>query len=182
MDCQSVNRAESLLSHCQNAPFLRGFLFDDALPVRTARVCSTHRRRLYIVDQLLRHPIPSLTEPHLLGCLRIFWRAVNRPGSADAAAAVMRLVLGILDRASSLKDCENVHSSPSGIDCLGSTPQTDARRASPQRPAPDDASAGTAPAGAGLSLSSLALERRLVSKQRTTPRFRTVARSKIPNT
>ena len=56
-------------------------------------------------------------------------------------------MLGILDR-------EKSHLGPSGTDCAGSTPSTDACRAGSQRSAPDYQSAVTAPAGAGPSLSS----------------------------
>jgi hypothetical protein len=62
-------------------------------------------------------------------------------------------MLGILDRASSLKDPENTFSGPSPTDREGGAPSTEARRTSPQRPAPDDASAAPARAGAGLSQS-----------------------------
>ena len=58
-------------------------------------------------------------------------------------------LLESLDRASSLKDREHTDLGPSRMNCSGSTPPTDARRESPQRPAPDDASAAPAPAGAG---------------------------------
>ena len=58
-------------------------------------------------------------------------------------------MLGVSDRASSLKDRDNTHLGPSGIYLVGSTPSTDACRASPRRSAPDNASAAPAPAGAG---------------------------------
>ena len=62
-------------------------------------------------------------------------------------------MLGILDRASSLKDRENTRLGSSPTDYEGSAPSTHAHRTSPQRPAPDDASAARARAGAGLSQS-----------------------------
>ena len=81
-------------------------------------------------------------------------RAGLRISIALSVDLMAQLLLGILDRASSLKDRENTHLGSSPTDYEGGAPSTDAHRTSPQRPAPDDASAAPAPAGVGLSQSS----------------------------
>jgi hypothetical protein len=84
-------------------------------------------------------------------------------------------LLGILDGANSLKDRENTNSGASPTDCSGVTPSTDASRASHQRPAPDDGSAGPVPAGAEPSPSSTRTTARLEASHHT--QLKAVARS-----
>ena len=84
------------------------------------------------------HPTPDVRLPAL---------------QANKLLDQLRELLGILDRASSLKHRQNTHSGSSPTDYEGCAPSTDAHLTSPQRPAPDDALAVPAPASAGLSQS-----------------------------
>ena len=111
--------------------------------VETGRRRSEHRAALEKPEgPLWVETTPWRTAAYRHRTFKVGFLAMNFKG---------RRLLGILDRASSLRDRENTHYGPSGTDFAGCTPPPDARRVSLRQHAPDYPRAAAAPPYAGPS-------------------------------
>jgi hypothetical protein len=136
-------------------PGLKGASVGNLLAACPSMGCPHGRARRGVPARSSALPPPSGAESHIGRTWPTACKGFYRAGcTLLKPTASRRELLGILDRASSLKDRENTHLGSSPTDYEGGAPSTHAHRTSPQRPAPDDASAVPAPAGAGLSLTS----------------------------